>query len=70
MACATVKISELRAAYMPGRAKTGSADTSAIGITYGGKPIHQMEFGRYNYVAFRCDGEIFAAFQDTAGIDD
>ena len=70
MACANVKVSELRTAYMPGRAKTGSADTSAIGITYYGKPIHRMEFGRYNYVAFYNDGGKFAAFQDNAGIDD
>lgn len=65
-----VTANDLRAAYLPGRAKIGTADTAAVGLTYSGTPITRIVFGRYNVVEYWNGGDHFATFQDRAGIDD
>ncbi len=49
---------------------TGSADVSAIGITYSGKPITTLTFLRAQVVEYRNGEKLIAAFQDAAWIDD
>lgn len=66
----SISVSDLRSAYMKGTAKTGSVDTTSIGITYDGKPITKLVFCRYNVVEYWNGDNLFAKFQDKCGIDD
>jgi hypothetical protein len=64
----TVSVDDLRKAYMPGRAKTGEVATPPI--TYMGRSISRIVFGRYGRVEYWDGLTQFATFQDWIGIDD
>ena len=71
MASAMVRVSELRAAYMPGIRKLGEVNVSAIGLTYDGAAIAKLAFERHAIVRYyAADGTTLAVFQDSCGIDD
>jgi hypothetical protein len=66
----TITEAEIRRAYNGGRA-TGRADVAGLGLTYAGKAITALEFGRHGRILYvGVGGVTLAAFGGACVLDD